>query len=140
MKKLALIVGTALAAASVSLAGPALAATGTSAVSGGINPSDTVTTVTITDSSPAPVNALSTGGSAATADASAGPGGVGSSRPASSVCTQDVNSGGDGATVNTAGTQSAYSRMATDGTISKTEMAVPQFKVQSASLAVPSGF
>jgi hypothetical protein len=136
MKKLGLFVGAALAAAAVSLAGPAAAAAGGAV--GGLDTSDPTMPVTVTTAAPAVMSALSTGGSAATADANAGPGGAGSSRPASSVCTQDVNNSGDGATVNTAGTQSAYSRMATDGVISKTEMAVPQFKVQAAALAVPS--
>lgn len=136
MKKLGLFVGTALAAAAVSLAGPAAAAAGGPV--GGLDTSDPTTPVTITTAGPAVISALNTGGSAASADATAGPGGAGGSRPASSVCTQDVNNSGDGATVNAGGTQSAYSRMATDGTISKTEMAVPQFKVQAASLAVPS--
>jgi hypothetical protein len=94
--------------------------------------------VTIASTGPAAISAPSTGGAAALADASAGPGGAGGSRPASSVCTQDVNNSGDGAAVNALGTQSAYSRMATDGNTAKSIVAVPQWKVQGAELAVPS--
>jgi hypothetical protein len=134
MKKISVLVGTAFAAASIALAGPAAAASGGAV--GGISPDPSP--VASADFSPAAVSAPSTGGSAALADASAGPGGAGSSRPASSVCTQDINNSGDGAAVNALGTQSAYNRTATDGNTAKSMVAVPQWKVSPAELAVPS--
>lgn len=136
--KLSIIVGTALAAACVSLAGPAVAAADAGAAPGGIDPADTLTPITVAHAEPAAVNALSTGGSAATADAKAGPGGAGGTRPANSVSTQDADKKSEGATVNATGTQSAYERTATDGTVSASTMAAPQFKVEPAVLAVPS--
>lgn len=117
---------------------PTAAATDIGTAPGGIDPVDAITPTTVSHAEPAVINPPSTGGSAATADATAGPGGAGSTRPAVSVCTQDADNKSEGASVNATGTQSAYARAATDGSVSTSTMATPQFKVIPAAVAVPS--
>lgn len=88
MKKSAVFLGAALAAASLALAGPAYA----------------------TPATPAGILA-------ANATAAAAPGHIGSSGPKSSLCVQDAGNTNFGARVGTATAAGSYSRVATDGII-----------------------
>ena len=88
MKKSAVFLGGALAAASLALAGPAYATPDT------------------------PAGVLS-----ANATAAAAPGHIGSSAPKSSICVQDSGNKNYGARVGTATAAGSYSRVATDGII-----------------------
>lgn len=88
MKKTAVFLGGALAAASLALAGPAYAAPATPA-----------------------------GTLAANATAAAAPGQLGSSGPKSSICVQDAGNKNEGVRIGADAGAGSYSRVATDGVI-----------------------
>ena len=65
-------------------------------------------------------------------------GSLGNSSPVSSVCQQNASGSDltDGATVNASGSESAYSRSATDGNVTASITAVPQYKAQQMAIAI----
>lgn len=130
-----LVVGAGLAVVSMKFAGAAAA---TPQASGDTfhGPSSTVSIVsTIPNAGPAVMNVPAMGSDAASADAK---GSLGNSSPVSSVCAQNAagSAVSDGATVNSSGTESAYSRAATDGNVRASVTAVPQYKAQQMSIAI----
>lgn len=133
--KALLVVGAGLAAVSMKFAGVATAAPQTS-VDTFHGPSSAIPVVsTIPDSGPAVINAPAMGSDAASADAK---GSLGNSSPVSSVCQQNASGSDltDGATVNSSGSESAYNRSATDGNVTASMTAVPQYKAQQMAIAI----
>lgn len=129
------VFGAGLVVVSMQFAGVAAAAP---QASGGSfhGPSSTVPVVsTIPDAGPSAINAPAMGSDAASADAK---GSLGNSSPVSSICAQNASGTAvrDGARVNSSGTQSAYSRVATDGNVVASTTAVPQYKAQQAAIAI----
>lgn len=136
LNKLALIVGAALAAASIALAGPVTGVAVASTDSGGITPD--LGPVVIASSAPAVTSPTISSG--ADADATAGPGGAGSlDRPANSLSTQDSGNNKGGATVNTTGIQSNDKSSSTDGSMTtQSYVAAPQWKALSSAATAPA--
>lgn len=133
--KALLVVGAGLAVVSMKFAGIAVAAPQASGDTFH-GPSSTVPVVsTIPDAGPAAINAPAMGSDAASADAK---GSLSNSSPVSSVCEQ--NAAGsvlrDGANVNSSGSESVYNRAATDGNVTVSMTAVPQYKAQQAAIAI----
>lgn len=133
--KALLVVGSGLAVVSLKLAGVAAA---TPQASGDTfhGPSFSVPTASIVpNAGPAAMNAPAIGPDAASADAK---GSLGNSSPVSSVYAQNATGSAvsDGAAVRSSGTESAYSRVATDGKILASVTAVPQFKAQQMPIAI----
>lgn len=133
--KALLVVGSGLAVVSLKLAGVAAA---TPQASGDTfhGPSSTVPIASIVpNAAPAAMNAPAMGPDAASADAK---GSLGNSSPVSSVYAQNATGSAvsDGAAVRGSGTESAYSRAATDGNILASVTAVPQFKAQQMPIAI----
>lgn len=133
--KVLLVIGVGLTAVSMKFAGVAVAAPQTSGDTFH-GPSSTIPVVsTIPDAGPAAINAPSMGSDAASADAK---GSLANSSPVSSVCQQNASGSAliDGATVNTSGSESAYNRSATDGNVTASMTAVPQYKAQQMAIAI----
>jgi len=133
--KALLVVGAGLAVVSLKFAGVA-AATPQPTGDTFHGPSSTVSIASIIpNAGPAAMDAPAMGSDAASADAK---GSLGNSSPVSSLCEQNAagSAVSDGATVNSSGTDSAYSRAATDGNVLASVAAVPQYKAQQMPIAV----
>lgn len=133
--KALLVLGVGLAAVSIKFAGAAIAAP-QSAGDNFHGPSSTIPVVsTIPDAGPAAINAPTTGPDAASADAK---GSLANSSPVSSVCQQNAAGSAlsDGAKVDSSGSESAYNRTATDGNVTASMTAVPQYKAQQMAIAI----
>lgn len=129
------VISIGLAAVSMKFAGVAVAASQTSGDTFH-GPSSTIPVVsTIPNAGPAVINAPAMGSDAASADAK---GSLGNSSPVSGVCQQNASGSdlADGATVNTGGSESAYNRSATDGKVTASMSAVPQYKAQQMAIAI----
>ncbi len=130
--KVIFFVGVGLTAVSMKFAGVAVAAPAPTTFAG---PSSTTVVTTVPDAGPAAVNAPTIGADAASADAK---GSLGNASPTSTVCEQNAGGSGskDGALVNTSGSDSAFNKPATDGTVVTSASAVPQVKAQQMAIAI----